>query len=297
MKIIVTEKQLELLKEEIVRHVPGSESATWIAKGISDLMNNKLVLNRRDKFLKRYFNSIKDKDTLKYTIEILKNTFNKDFYGIINNLNFSPKDKKYINDRIGSIQLGKSLDASKTDKVKVSSLKMKDPSKMKASFSLYKFLKNEEGLKGQPVLVAYQKKGDVPTIGYGHTTNVKLGQKINNRQAEKFLKEDIETAERCVKNIFAEWRNKGSIINLTQSMFDALVSLVFNSGCGSLRGTDKPNELIDSIKNKKFHEVPSKIKKFSLKSGFGGISNRRERESALFCKEGGCGSTTTTGIS
>lgn len=291
MKIIITEEQLNLLTELTEKPIPGSKNAVWIAKGINDLMNNR-VFNKKEKFLRDYFNKINDKSTLKYTIEILKNTFNKDFYGIIKILNYSTKDKKYINDRITNIQLGKNLSPDKSKKI----LK-KDPTKMVASLSLYKFLRNEEGIKGKPVLIAYQKKGDVPTIGYGHTLNVRLGQKISKEQAEKFLKEDVAEAEKCVRNIFTEWRSKNIKINLTQSMFDSLVSLVFNSGCGSLRGSDRPNELIDSIKSGKFHEVPLKMKKFSPKSGFSGIGPRRERESAMFCKEGGCEPSSSKGIS
>lgn len=290
MKIIITEKQLNLLTELTEKPIPGSKDAAWIAKGINDLMNNR-VFNKKEKFLKNYFNKINNKNTLKYTIEILKNTFNKDFYGIINTLNFSPKDKKYINSRITNIQLGKNLTPQKVKKTL-----RKDPTKMVASPQLYKFLQNEEGVKGKPVLIAYQKKGDVPTIGYGHTLNVKLGQKITKEQAEKFLKEDVAEAEKCVRNIFTEWTSKKIKINLTQSMFDSLVSLVYNSGCGSLRGTEKPGELIDSIRSGKFHEVPYKIKQYSRKKGFSGIIGRRDRESAMFCKEGGC-EPTSKGIS
>jgi len=62
---------------------------------------------------------------------------------------------------------------------------------------------------------------DKPTIGYGHTRGVKLGTTCTQEQAEKWFLEDTGEA---VENV-----NDLNIL-LTQSMFDALVSLVYNAG-------------------------------------------------------------------
>ena len=47
-------------------------------------------------------------------------------------------------------------------------------------------VKKWEGCK----LHAYLDGGGVPTIGYGHTDGVKLGDVCTQEQAEKWLKED-----------------------------------------------------------------------------------------------------------
>ena len=62
---------------------------------------------------------------------------------------------------------------------------------------------------------------DVPTIGYGHTRGVRMSDTCTEEQAEAWLREDLADAERAVNAID---------VDLTQGMFDALVSLAFNVG-------------------------------------------------------------------
>jgi GH24 family phage-related lysozyme (muramidase) len=74
-------------------------------------------------------------------------------------------------------------------------------------------------------------------------------------------------------------------------MYDSLTSLAFNAGCGSLRGTNANNDVIDYVKNGKFTDAADKILTFkSDKPGFSGLKTRREKEKQMFCKEGGCNS-------
>ena len=77
-------------------------------------------------------------------------------------------------------------------------------------------------------------------------------------------------------------------------MFDTLTSLVYNAGCGGLRGDSTSGEVIDYVKAKKFGAAAQKIKTFNLKSGFSGLGTRREKESKMVCEQGGCGSVGTT---
>ena len=71
-------------------------------------------------------------------------------------------------------------------------------------------------------LVAYMPTpDDVPTIGYGHTKGVKLGDTCTEEQAEAWLLEDLSDAQTCVNKRIAG-------INITQNQFDAAVSLCFN---------------------------------------------------------------------
>ncbi|CAI1880000.1 lysozyme [Serratia fonticola] len=65
--------------------------------------------------------------------------------------------------------------------------------------------------------------GDKPwTIGWGHTKGVKPGVRITEQQAEAFLSEDLAVFELTV--------NSAVKVPVTQSQFDALVSLAFNIG-------------------------------------------------------------------
>ena len=86
-------------------------------------------------------------------------------------------------------------------------------------------IKQYEGLK----LEAYLCTAGIPTIGYGHTRGVKLGQKISAAQAEVFLDHDYEEAEDAVKRLIT--------VPLTDNQLGALTSFVFNLGEGRLLGS------------------------------------------------------------
>jgi lysozyme len=75
-------------------------------------------------------------------------------------------------------------------------------------------------------LEAYLDQVGIPTIGYGHTRGVKLGDTCTQEQAEQWLHEDIAIAEADV--------NSHVYVPLTQGMFDALVDFCFNLGCAAL---------------------------------------------------------------
>lgn len=95
---------------------------------------------------------------------------------------------------------------------------------MKISDEGLDFIASHEGL----LLKAYPDPatgGEPWTIGVGHTGGVKLGDTCTHEQAMAWLREDVETAERCV--------NASVKVPIAQSQFDALVSLVFNIGCGN----------------------------------------------------------------
>ena len=93
---------------------------------------------------------------------------------------------------------------------------------MKASSKALELIKQFEGLR----LKAYLCPGGVWTIGYGHTSGVKSGMVITKAQAEEFLLSDIAVFEKAVND---------QNLNLTQNMFDALVSFTFNVGVGNFK--------------------------------------------------------------
>lgn len=93
---------------------------------------------------------------------------------------------------------------------------------MKTSPKGIALIKEFEGLR----LKAYLCPGGVWTIGYGHTVGVKPGMVITEAQAEELLKEDLTVFEQVVND---------QNLDLTQNMFDALVSFTFNVGVGNFR--------------------------------------------------------------
>ena len=84
-------------------------------------------------------------------------------------------------------------------------------------------IKNFEGLR----LSAYKCPAGVPTIGYGHTKNVKMGDVITPDIADFYLYEDVQSSVKAVNEY-------DKIYNFTQNEFDALVSFTFNCGKGNL---------------------------------------------------------------
>ena len=95
---------------------------------------------------------------------------------------------------------------------------------MKVSDSLIKQLMTFEGLR----LEAYEDAAGVPTIGYGHTSGVKMGDRISEYWAKELLLADIAVAERAVDSLE---------LDLTQGQLDALVSFTFNLGFGRLKSS------------------------------------------------------------
>jgi lysozyme len=88
---------------------------------------------------------------------------------------------------------------------------------MRASQTLIDAIKKFEGVS----LKAYKDSAGVWTIGYGHTKDVKAGDKITQYQAEQFLKEDLQKFEAIA--------NKVKRIS-TQGKFDAVLDFIYNCG-------------------------------------------------------------------
>ena len=88
-----------------------------------------------------------------------------------------------------------------------------------------KIIKVCEGLR----LNAYLCPADVWTIGYGHTQTAKPGLQIDESEAENLLRIDLASSELFVSRYIR--------LELNQNQFDALVSLVFNIGCGNFKAS------------------------------------------------------------
>jgi lysozyme len=139
---------------------------------------------------------------------------------------------------------------------------------MRTSQRGIEMIKQHEGLR----LKAYLDPANVWTIGWGHTHRVHPGQQITLEQAQAFLAIDIAVAEDCV--------NRNVTVALTQSQFDALVSFVFNLGCGSLRRSTLLRHL-----NGGSHALASKeFTRWNKAAGrvLRGLVRRREEEQMMF---------------
>lgn len=95
---------------------------------------------------------------------------------------------------------------------------------MRASSTLIQAIKKFEGVS----LSAYQDSKGVWTIGYGHTKDVKKGDRITQYQAEQFLREDLQQFEAIA--------NKVKRI-ATQGKFDAILDFIYNCGPASFESS------------------------------------------------------------
>ena len=116
---------------------------------------------------------------------------------------------------------------------------------------------------------AYICAGGVCTIGYGHTQSIEMGTTCTKEQAEQWLIEDIERAERQVEKY-------DSTYHFTDNEYSALVSFAFNIG--------NINQLTANGKRSR-----EEIKKAWLRYNKAGgkvleeLKKRRAEELQLFC--------------
>ena len=280
MKLIINESQCKILIEQLKSPNP-QEIADTIWSSVSGIGTDEEKMYSALKL-------INNQNILNSVNNILVKNHNQNLQQIIGEpYEFTDEEKKTIYNIFKTNGLLELVLNGKKQKT------LLDPLSLQPSDNLIKFLKCEEGKPGsncQPMLKSYRIPGDVWTVGFGHTgENVKPNMTINQSKAEQLLQKDAQTASDCVKRIFSDWKQNNINRTITQSMFDALTSLAFNAGCGSLRGGSSKNDLIDYVKAGKFSDASKRILTFKAdKPGFSGLKIRREKEKNLFCKDGGC---------
>ncbi|MFW6233667.1 MAG: lysozyme [Nanoarchaeota archaeon] len=136
------------------------------------------------------------------------------------------------------------------------------------------------------VLTAYALGDGMITIGYGHANPIesspyKVGDKITKSEAYRLFKNDLKRKEDGVRRILLEWEKDGIDVKITQSMFDAMVSMAFNMGLGGLRRS----EFIQYVKNQDYEVASELIKSTRINPRFPGLKIRRSDESELFLKD------------
>lgn len=124
-------------------------------------------------------------------------------------------------------------------------------------------------------LEAYLCPAGVWTIGYGHTKDVKEGDKINKEEADYLLQEEMIEYESYI-NDFVE-------VPLNQNQFDALCSWVYNLGPTNL----KNSTMLRVLNEEKYADVPQEIKRWNKAGGevLDGLIKRREAEAKMFAGE------------
>lgn len=145
---------------------------------------------------------------------------------------------------------------------------------MKLSEEGLKFLKQKEGVREY----IYDDGAGFLTGGVGHKLtgkeleNYKLGAFVPECQVDAWLRMDVERAEKCVNN----W----VVVELTQTGFDMLVSLVFNIGGEAF----KKSTLLRQLNRGLMEEASEQFKRwvFSKKIRIAGLVNRRAEESRKF---------------
>ena len=121
-------------------------------------------------------------------------------------------------------------------------------------------------------LEAYLDAAGVPTIGYGHTKGVRMGDKISEYWAKEYLRQDIDEVEQQVKELN---------VAHTEGQLDALVSFAFNLGIGRL----KASTLLETIrKGGSKAQIQREFKKWVYADGkkLAGLVKRREWEAKRF---------------
>lgn len=153
-------------------------------------------------------------------------------------------------------------------------------SELITSNSVIEELKKSEAFRSKP----YDDGVGVWTIGYGSTylkdnTKVKpTTPTITEKEADELLRFKItKEFEAAVK--------KYVTVDLTQSMFDSLVHLCYNTGGGGLRALVSES----GLNNEKYQECAEFMKSFRVRPGTNverGLRKRRAYESTLFLKDG-----------
>ncbi len=137
------------------------------------------------------------------------------------------------------------------------------------------------GMRGSELIKSYEKLSlkaylptpdDVPTIGWGHTKGVKMGDVIDVSKAEQFFRSDVLVSEHIVNRLG---------VHLTQSQFDALVSLAFNTG-------ELGETITGHLKARRYYEAWEFMARWRKQAGKDllGLARRRAREMFLFLEDG-----------
>ena len=139
---------------------------------------------------------------------------------------------------------------------------------MKTTEVLLSKLMEMEGCR----LEAYEDAAGVPTIGYGHTKGVRMGDRISEYWAKELLVTDVEEVEREVKALN---------VARTEGQLDALVSFAFNLGIDKLNSSTLLKVIREGGSRQ---DIKREFKRWVYAGGhkLKGLETRREWEAKRF---------------
>ena len=168
-----------------------------------------------------------------------------------------------------------------SDTIKTTSIsKYVDPSTLKLSQHGWDMIREHEKLS----LTAYNIGDGKITIGWGHAENIKtskykVGNKITKEEAQKLFVQDINKAADGARRMFKQWDEyRGHDVKITQGQFDAIVSMMFNTGVSGFR----KSKVAELLELGKYNDAAKAILTFNINKKFPGLVNRRKLEKILF---------------
>ena len=142
---------------------------------------------------------------------------------------------------------------------------------MKTNQAGIDLIKSFEGCK----LEAYLCPAGIPTIGYGTTRGVKLGMKITEALAEKFLREDIVEFENQLDSLG---------LHLNSNQYAACISFIYNLGFGNFRSSTLRAKIANDPDDP---AIADQFLRWTKAGGkvLDGLVRRREAEAKLYFTE------------
>jgi lysozyme len=113
---------------------------------------------------------------------------------------------------------------------------------------------------------------DVPTIGFGSTSDVRPGQTITVERGLILLQKDVTQTEERLRECIGE-------VPLYQHEWDAYVSWAFNVGTGAACSST----LVKLLKEHRYEEACNQLPRWNKQAGreLPGLTKRREKERQL----------------
>jgi lysozyme len=156
---------------------------------------------------------------------------------------------------------------------------------MKVSERATEMIKHHEGVRYKP----YQCPAKLWTIGVGHVLypdqgkipiDQRGGYQLRQEDNRQFSKDEVDAILRDDLQRFERGVHTFCPVNLTQGMFDGLVSFSFNVGLGTLQRSTLRQKLLRGDKEGAAEE----FLKYCMAGGkiLKGLQNRRIDERALF---------------
>jgi RHS repeat-associated protein len=159
--------------------------------------------------------------------------------------------------------------------------KCQDVSNLHVNDAMKDKLKQSEGESGGKPMLEVKDIGDGHhTVGWGHVDDsLKLGDKIDEKQAQAYFDKDVSTMESKVADVLTS--NGGH--QFSQGEFNALTDLAFNAGPGVL-STDKSPNLMKNMNAGDYEGMSGQLKYTKTANGASmpGLQTRSDDRKAIF---------------